>query len=176
MGVTAILNFKFLIFNQLSIINYLIFCVTVIIAVMDWETKLVSEMLVIIWAVLIVTEKFSIFNFQFSINYFISQFSNNFWGLLVGVGLIGGIWAVSRGRAMGFGDVEIAAVMGWWLGWPKILVGLWAAFVSGAVVALWFVGMKKLKMKSTIAFGPFLVLGSWAASLWGDKIIRWLNF
>jgi prepilin signal peptidase PulO-like enzyme (type II secretory pathway) len=43
-------------------------------------------------------------------------------------------------------------------------------------VALWFVGMKKLKIKSAIAFGPFLVLGTWAASLWGDKIIRWLNF
>lgn len=134
---------------------------------MDWETKLVSETLVVIWAIL------AILNSPFGSPSLIKE---GVGGVLIGVGFIGGIWAVSRGKAMGFGDVEIAGVAGWWLGWPKIAVGLWAAFVSGAIVALGFVVRGKLKMKSTIAFGPFLVLGAWVASLWGDKIIRWLNF
>jgi leader peptidase (prepilin peptidase) / N-methyltransferase len=91
---------------------------------------------------------------------------------LVGIGLIGGIWLFSRGRAMGSGDIGIAAVMGWWLGWPNILVGFWVAFVGGAIYG----AIKLIKRTSTlqgeVAFGPWLVLGSWVGYLWGQKIIE----
>ena len=121
---------------------------TVVIAVMDWESMLVSDWMVGIWLVLVLL---------------LGQFS---WvGLAVGVGLIGAIWAISKGKAMGFGDVEIAAVLGLWLGWPKTAYALWIAFVSGAAVGIWYLVVGKKKMKSRIAFGPFLILGSWLAFL-----------
>ncbi len=88
------------------------------------------------------------------------------------VGLIGGIWAISKGKAMGLGDVEIAVVLGWWLGWPRVLTGLWAAFVAGAAVGLVLMWQQKAKLKSQIAFGPFLVLGGWIGYWWGDKMIK----
>ena len=185
-GFGLIYNFQFSIFNQFSIFSVLIlnliFFITVVVAVMDWEIRLVSEKMIIMWGFLVLTmqfaslllSKFSIFNFQFSINSLISQFSNNLFGLVMGVGLIGGLWAVSRGKAMGSGDVEIAAVMGWWLGWPKIAPALWIAFVAGALVGSWFMVTRKLKIKSEIAFGPFLVIGAWIGYFWGDKMLTWV--
>ncbi|OGD03760.1 hypothetical protein A2989_03705 [Candidatus Amesbacteria bacterium RIFCSPLOWO2_01_FULL_48_25] len=134
-----------------------IFWVTVVIAVMDWETKLVSELLVLIWGILVVLQLHS-----FTVAQLI--------GTAVGVGLIGGVWAVSRGRAMGFGDVEIAAVMGWWLGWPKIAVGLWVAFIIGAIVGSYQLSVGKARLKSEIAFGPFLIIGAWIGYIWGSNL------
>ena len=96
--------------------------VTTIIAVMDWETRLVSELMVVLWGAMVIAHQFS------------NNFQSNLIGSIVGAGVIGGIWAVTKGKAMGFGDVEIAAVMGGWLGWPVVAPALWIAFVAGAVV------------------------------------------
>lgn len=168
-GFLSIFNFQFLIFNQYSIfkvvILLLIFWISVIIAVMDWETQLVSEVLVLLWGILVVADKFLISNSLINLN-------NSLYGLLIGVGLIGGIWALSKGRAMGFGDVEIAAVMGFWLGWPNIMSALQIAFVSGAIIGIVQVLRHKNKMKGQIAFGTFLILGTWIAYFWGDMILK----
>ena len=131
--------------------------VTLVIAVMDWETRLVSEALVVIWGILVVFQLHS-----FSVAQLV--------GVAVGVGLIGGVWAVSRGKAMGFGDVEIAAVMGWWLGWPKIGVALWVAFVIGAIVGVIKLIKRLSNLRSEIAFGPFLLIGAWISYIWGGRL------
>lgn len=130
----------------------IIFWLTVIIAVMDWETMLVSELLVAIWGIVVILSHLSNLN---DLSYLV--------GLAVGISLIGGIWLVSRGRAMGFGDVEIAAVMGFWLGWPNIFWAMEVAFVSGAAVGLLQILRHKNKLKGRIAFGTFLIIGSWVA-------------
>jgi leader peptidase (prepilin peptidase) / N-methyltransferase len=143
---------------------------TTIIAVMDLETKLVADVMVIIWGGLILIFQFSIFNFQSIFNY---QFLiNHLVGMLVGVGLIGGLWLFSKGKAMGSGDIGIAAVMGWWLGWPKIWVGLWVAFVTGAIYGSYLLITKRKKLKSEVAFGPWLVIGSWVGWIWGERLIK----
>ena len=80
-------------------------------------------------------------------------------GGLVGLGIIGIIWALTRGKAMGAGDIEIAAVLGLWLGFPKIITGLWFAFVIGGIYGAYLLLIKKAGMKSQIPFGPFLLIG-----------------
>ncbi len=134
-----------------------IFWVTIVIAFMDWETKLVSEALVLIWAILVIGSR-----------------NINVGGALIGILLIGGIWAITRGKAMGFGDVEIAGVMGLWLGWPKIAAALWVAFIVGGVFGAWQMIRHKKNLKSQIAFGPFLIVGVWVAYFWGDMIIKYV--
>lgn len=154
------LTFSLSYLSGLSFLSYLMIWITTVIAVMDWETMLVSDWMVGIWAIL------AVLSAQIS--------ALNFYGLLVGVGVIGGIWLLSRGKAMGSGDIGIAAVMGLWLGWPKIAPALWTSFVAGAVYGLWLLVHGKKTMKSKIAFGPFLILGSWIGYLWGDKIISYV--
>lgn len=90
------------------------------------------------------------------------------------------LWAITRGRGMGFGDVKYTFLMGLILGFPNIVVGLYVAFLTGAIVSLILVlwGKKKLK-GSTIPFGPFLVFGTIVALFWGDILMRmvlpWLS-
>lgn len=70
---------------------------------------------------------------------------------------------LTRGRGMGGGDVKLAFLMGLVLGFPKIVIALYAAFLTGAVVSLILVVLGKKKFGQTIPFGPFLVLGIYLA-------------
>jgi leader peptidase (prepilin peptidase) / N-methyltransferase len=173
MGISfvTIFNFQFLIFKQYQIFQLfnllMIFWVTVIIAVMDWETKLVSEVMVGVWGLLVIGYWLLAGSYNFQ---------DNIWGLILSLGVIGGIWALSRGKAMGFGDVEIAAVMGWWLGAVNTGIALWAAFILGSAVGIYKLIKKTTTLKSEIAFGPFLIMGAWIAYYGGKYIWQYLIY
>ena len=83
------------------------------------------------------------------------------------VGLIGGAYALTRGRGMGFGDVLIALAFGILFGWPDVLLVLFAAFVLGTVVSLFLLIARRKTMKSLVPFGPFLMLGALTTILFG---------
>lgn len=72
-------------------------------------------------------------------------------------------------QAMGFGDVKLAAVIGAFLGWERLLLTLGVAVFAGALI-----GAVQLALKSEnrIKFGPFLALGAVVALLWGEPLIR----
>lgn len=96
--------------------------------------------------------------------------------LLSGIGAAGfflAIYLLSKGRAMGFGDVKLALFMGLFLGFPNILVALAFAFGSGALVGLILIFFKKKTMRSEVPFGPFLVLGTLVALFWGNSLVVW---
>lgn len=93
-------------------------------------------------------------------------------GILVAVGLLGALWWVSRGRAMGFGDVKLGAFMGLALGWPDTLVALLLSFAAGALWSIAAIAAKRKTMKSHLPFGPFLALGMMTAMLAGDVIMH----
>lgn len=93
-------------------------------------------------------------------------------GLLLGVFFLG-LFLVSSGRWIGGADVKIAPVLGFWVGWPNVLVLFLVAYLSGATVAAGLLLFKKAGFKSQIAFGPFLLLGAFVAFLWADQIIKW---
>ena len=81
----------------------------------------------------------------------------------------------TKGRGMGFGDVVYAFLMGLTLGSPRLLLGLYIAFLSGAVVSLLLVFFKKKKLKGgTIPFGPFLVAGNAISLLYGTTLVAWI--
>lgn len=78
---------------------------------------------------------------------------------------------ITRGRGMGFGDVKL----GFWLGilvpYPNIFLLLFLAFLSGALVSLFLIFRSQKKLKDSIAFGPFLVFGTYLSLFWGNEII-----
>ncbi|PIR59747.1 MAG: hypothetical protein COU68_03940, partial [Candidatus Pacebacteria bacterium CG10_big_fil_rev_8_21_14_0_10_45_6] len=84
-----------------------------------------------------------------------------------------GIWALTRGKGMGFGDVKLAAPLGLLLGWPAVMVWLFAAFIIGGVVGIGLLFTKKAKMKQAVPFGPFLIIGTFIALIWGSEIYGW---
>ncbi|MGW1403040.1 prepilin peptidase [Streptomyces sp. NPDC002405] len=71
---------------------------------------------------------------------------------------------------MGFGDVKLAlgagAVLGWY-GWPVVLLGTFAGFLFGALYGGALVVVRRAGRKTAIAFGPFLVAGTFTGVLIG---------
>ncbi len=82
------------------------------------------------------------------------------------------IYYISRERAMGLGDVYLSAIMGFLLGWKAGLFALYIAFVTGAIFGLIAIIFKNKKLRSKIAFGPFLVIGMVVMLFWGEKILE----
>ncbi len=82
------------------------------------------------------------------------------------------LFLVTRGRGIGFGDVVFSLFMGYLLGFPKIVLGIYIAFLTGAIISLILVISRKKKFRGgIIPFGPFLVTGTVVSIFWGQIII-----
>lgn len=76
--------------------------------------------------------------------------------------LFGGLWLVSRGKWMGFGDAKLVLGIGFLLG-PELSFGaMLFSFWSGALVGIiaLLLARGSLTMKSEIPFAPFLILSA----------------
>lgn len=83
------------------------------------------------------------------------------------------LFLVTQGRGMGFGDVKFAFLMGLILGFPNIIIGLYAAFLTGAIVGCILVLWRKKRIRGTaIPFGPFLAIGTLSAIFFGGKLLQ----
>lgn len=89
----------------------------------------------------------------------------------IGAGFFALLIAVTRGRGMGWGDVKLAAPLGFLFGWPDIVFLFAAAFVAGALVGIWLLLRTKKTMKSAIPFVPFLALGAGFMFFFGASAI-----
>ena len=96
--------------------------------------------------------------------------------MLVGAGVGGGLLlllaVLSRG-GMGGGDVKFAAALGFWLGWPGTLLGLFLGFVLGGAISVLLLVTGLRGRKDFIPFGPFIAIGAWIALLYGKQILDW---
>lgn len=79
----------------------------------------------------------------------------------------------SRGKFIGDGDIRFAAVFGLALVLPQLLVGIFAAYVIGAVVGVASIAAKFKTRKDVIAFGPFLIAGLYFGLFFGAHIANW---
>ena len=82
------------------------------------------------------------------------------------------IYLITKGKGIGFGDVRYAFFMGLFLGFPEVLVGLFLSFVIGAIIGVVLIVAGSKGRKDMIPFGPFLVLGTTIAYLWGSQLIE----
>ena len=64
-----------------------------------------------------------------------------------------------RAEVLGFGDVKLAAFMGFLLGWPAIVDAVFLGVLVGAIAAV-AVGVWHRSLKATFAYGPYLAIGA----------------
>ncbi|MCD6424332.1 MAG: prepilin peptidase [Anaerolineales bacterium] len=93
-------------------------------------------------------------------------------GGAVGFGVLLLISLIAPG-AMGMGDVKLVLFLGFIIGYPKIIITLFLAFVLGGLVAGVLLALKKIGKKDSIAFGPFLALAGIITMLYGTHILEW---
>ena len=82
---------------------------------------------------------------------------------------------VARG-GFGMGDVKLAFLLGLAMGfrsWGSLVVGIILAILLGGVASGLLLLFGRKGRKAKFAYGPYLVLGSWVAVVWGQRITDW---
>lgn len=91
------------------------------------------------------------------------------WDFLGGVIFFlffGGLWFVSKGRWIGFGDAKLVVSLGWLAGLVYGVSGLFMAFWIGAVLSVIYLVIMKKKRTIRgveVPFAPYLILGMYIA-------------
>jgi leader peptidase (prepilin peptidase)/N-methyltransferase len=74
---------------------------------------------------------------------------------------------------MGLGDVKLAGVLGLflgWLGWGELVVGAFGAFLLGGLFGVALLLGRRAGRKSSIPFGPWMLVGAWLGIFAGDVL------
>ena len=77
-------------------------------------------------------------------------------------------------RLLGFGDVRLALVLGFGLGWlgvRYVLLAFFAANLVGAVIGVGLIATKTIKKDQPVPYGVFLALGAAIAIYIGPELL-----
>ena len=153
-----------------AILVCLLFSALIVVFFMDLDTQLISNYVVIFIAVLGVLEFFvSDDIYIYGPNY--KEIENVLVNQLIGAFVVSIplllIELLSKGRAMGRGDVYLMAAAGLFLGIKGAVIALFIALITGSVAGL----IQKHKSgDSVFAFGPWLSVGIAIAAIWGQEL------
>jgi prepilin signal peptidase PulO-like enzyme (type II secretory pathway) len=104
--------------------------------------------------------------FAFCISLKTGMLLTGLYGALTSFVWFGGQWLVSRGKAVGSGDIFLSSALGLWLGLRATIAALIMSYMLGSVIVLVFIGFHRINWKQQrIAFGPFLATGAFLAAI-----------
>jgi leader peptidase (prepilin peptidase)/N-methyltransferase len=86
------------------------------------------------------------------------------------------VLATVRPGGMGLGDVKLAGLLGFflgWLGWSEVLVGTFAGFLIGGTVGATLLITRRAGRGSAVAFGPYMLAGALIALFLTTPIANW---
>lgn len=147
--------------NYMSLVYCLMASALLVLSVIDWRT----------------------YEIPFGINVFLFVLgiagtvldSGNWIEYLIGAvcisGILGILYLLSNGSAIGGGDIKLMFACGLILGWKLILL----AFVLGCIVGS-VVHVIRIRVQGAgrvLAMGPYLSVGILVAALWGNQWISW---
>jgi len=173
-GISFVLFYKYFGLQAVLIPYLVMMCGFIVATFVDFEHRIIPDEVSI--GGMIAGVIFSIFIPQLHVQ-------ETFWGgalwsvvgLLVGggsiylMGLLGDV--IFKKESMGGGDVKLMAMVGAFMGWKYALLTFFLAPFFGAIYGV----AEKIRTKeSTIAYGPFLVLGALLSLFKGDEILRWI--
>ena len=112
----------------------------------------------------------------YEVSYFARE-GFDFWNMILGGAIGGGFYlvqySVSRGKWVGWGDVEIGLFLGLILGDVFTLLALFIAYILGSVVGLILFLCGKANRTTPLPMGVFLMMGLLLMLLWGTEISQW---
>lgn len=149
----------------MALIYYLItFSVLTVVFIYDIETQLVPE--VFVWIALALAFLGGSYFGNFS-------FLEMIYGGLIAGGLFALLVVVSKETWMGAGDIKIGLIMGFLLGYPVAVLGLFSSFVLGSIVGLIYMKVANKTMKDSLPFAPFIIASTLICMIVGQGIITW---
>lgn len=81
------------------------------------------------------------------------------------------LWFASKGNWMGFGDVKLTLALSLAFGFPVAVLGILFSFWLGGIYGSFLLLTRRKKLRSRVAFGPFLVVGMAVAYFAAPKLI-----
>lgn len=98
------------------------------------------------------------------------------WSLLAAVCaalFFAALWAITKGKGMGFGDVKLVIPLTLLVGWNMSFLAIFIAFLSGSIVGVSLIALGKKRFKQAVPFGPFLIIGTITALIYGENLLQW---
>ncbi len=145
--------------------------VCVLLAVVDWHTRLLPSRVVLpatAYAIAVAV-----------VLWLVTGDADNVVRATIGLVVVRSIyWLMWRihSAGMGFGDVRLAALVGFSLGhvgWSELVVGAYSGFLvfglPGLLLAL--VKWDRALLKTAFPFGPFMLVGALVGLLWGEPVL-----
>jgi len=130
-------------------------------SVIDWRTKEIPV-------------GFNIFILLLGLIRLVTDLSN--WhqyviGLFAVSGFLFLLMIISKGKAMGGGDIKLMAATGLLLGWQLNIIAFLLGCILGSIIHLSIMAIKKVGRE--LAFGPYLSAGVFIAMIWGEQLVSW---
>ena len=133
-----------------------------LIAVFDAEHKLIPDVLTILLALS-----------AGALTFFSESLVSGVLGACIALVWFGGQWVVTRGRAIGTGDIFLGCALGLLLGVQATVSMIILSYIVGAFIVLIGIGIGQIsRHQSTIAFGPFMAIAG-VLSLLGVGEMYW---
>ncbi len=81
--------------------------------------------------------------------------------------------ALFKKESMGMGDVKLASVLGFFMGWKSVLFALYFGFLLAALYYIIIKFSKKEPIDNYIPMGPFFSASAMIWLLWGEYLLSW---
>ena len=85
---------------------------------------------------------------------------------LIGTGIFGPL-------ALGQGDITLALLVGLITGFPLVILALVITILAGALISSILLITRLRRLRDSIPYGPFLIIGALVTMLWGYPIAWW---
>ncbi len=148
-----------------SVLTAMLASALIVIAVIDWRTYEIpfglNVFIAALGAAAIVLKL---------VNHDYTGVLDNIIGAVSVSGFLLIVYLVTKGRGIGGGDIKLMAAAGLLLGWKSIILAFLIGCVLGSVIHL--IRMKVSGQDHVLAFGPYLAVGIFIASLWGEEIVN----
>src|SRR3989344_2996532 len=169
-------------FIILSALWISVFSILLVISLIDFRLRIIPDeaniMLLVLGIFIIFFQPFGDIQGSFLRHYALLSgwrqniLLNHLFALFVAGAFFAVLILVTRGRAMGVGDLKLAAALGFVFGWPDIILITVLSFVLGSFIGIGAIMLNKKKMKSYLAFGPFLGAASLTVFFFGYRIVE----
>ncbi|MBQ4095728.1 MAG: prepilin peptidase [Oscillospiraceae bacterium] len=150
-----------------AILVCLLMSALIVVFFMDWDTQLISNYMVLFIAILGILDYL---RWQFELDlYHIddADLKSRIIGFFVVSLILLAIELLSKGKAMGRGDVYLMAAAGLFLGVKATVAAFFIGLVTASIAGLI---IKHCTGGSKFAFGPWLSLGIAICAIWGNQL------
>lgn len=150
--------------------------IAVALAVIDWRTRLLPRVIVLPATAYLLTAA----SLLSLVTHESQDLVRGLLGMVIARSLFWLMWRI-HAAGMGFGDVRLAGLVGFalgYVGWSEFLLGMYAGFLLLAVPGFGYAVYRRDRayLKVAVPFGPFMLAGAMLGIVFGPTVGGYLGY